>query len=34
VIARHKTADVKLRNVLAGNAPPEVIVAVSPCPAS
>jgi len=34
VIARHKTADVKLRNVLAGNAPPEVIVAVSPCPTS
>jgi len=34
VIARHKTADVKLRNVLAGNAPPEVIVAVSPCPSS
>ena len=35
VIARHKTADVKLRNVLAGNAPPEVIVALSPCtPAS
>jgi 4-amino-4-deoxy-L-arabinose transferase-like glycosyltransferase len=31
VIARHKTADVKLRNVLAGNAPPEVIVVLSPC---
>ena len=34
VIASHKTADVKLRNVLAGNAPPEVIVALSPCPPS
>jgi 4-amino-4-deoxy-L-arabinose transferase-like glycosyltransferase len=31
VIARHKTADVKLRNVLGGVAPPEVVVALTPC---
>jgi hypothetical protein len=31
VIARHPTADVKLRNVLAGTAPPEVIVVLTPC---
>jgi len=34
VIARHRTADVKLRNVLAGVAPPEVVVALTPCPSS
>jgi 4-amino-4-deoxy-L-arabinose transferase-like glycosyltransferase len=34
VIARHKTADVKLRNVLAGVAPPEVVVALTPCSSS
>jgi 4-amino-4-deoxy-L-arabinose transferase-like glycosyltransferase len=34
VIARHRTADVKLRNVLSGVAPPEVIVAVTPCSSS
>jgi 4-amino-4-deoxy-L-arabinose transferase-like glycosyltransferase len=34
VIARHATADVKLRNVLAGIAPPEVIVVLTPCPSS
>lgn len=31
VIARHQTADVKLRSVLGGVAPPEVIVALTPC---
>ena len=31
VIARHQTADVKLRNVLGGVAPPEVVVALTPC---
>ena len=34
VIGRHPTADVKLRNVLAGVAPPEVIVVLTPCPSS
>jgi hypothetical protein len=34
VIARHPTADVKLRNVLAAADPPEVIVVLTPCPSS
>jgi hypothetical protein len=34
VIARRRSADVRLRNVLAGEAPREVVVAVSPCPSS
>jgi len=31
VIARHRRADVKLRNILAGDPPREVVVVASPC---
>ena len=34
VIARHRRADVKLRNILAGDPPREVVVVASPCTAS